>query len=74
MTLGIIILIALVIAVFYIKKKIEEFEKIFQEKMDIFSNMANHPGEVAVGLGAAVAEAAVGKIKGVFDKKRGKKS
>ncbi len=74
MTLGIIILLALVIAVFYIKKKIEEFEKIFQEKMDIISNIASHPGETAMGIGASLAEVAVNKIKNAFEGKGKKKS
>ena len=74
MTLGIIILIMLVVAVFYIKQKVTEMEKMVKEKIDIISEVASHPGEAAVGLGAAMAGAAVEKIKTAFESKKRKKN
>ncbi len=64
----------LVVAVFYIKQKVTEMEKVVREKIDIISEVAAHPGEAAVGLGAAMAGAAVDKIKTAFENKKRKKN
>jgi hypothetical protein len=74
MSMGIVLLIALVFAVFYIKRKIDNIQKSMEEKLDIIAQAAKHPGEAAVGIGASLAEAAIEKIKGVLEKKEKKKS
>lgn len=74
MTLGIVILLTLVVAVLYIKQRVTEMEKAVREKMDIISNVAAHPGEAAVGIGASLAEAAIERVKTAFAKKRSRKN
>lgn len=74
MSMGIVLLIALVFAVFYIKKRIDHIQKEVSEKLDIIAQAAKHPGEAAVGIGASLAEAAIDRIKSALEKKEKKKS
>lgn len=72
MTLGIILLLALVVFVFYIKKKVDELQRTFEEKMAIISRITSHPAETAVDIGASLADLAIDKIKGAFEGKKRK--
>lgn len=73
MGMGIVLLIALVFAVFFIKKKVMDLEKTFEDKLGIIADAARHPGEAAMGIGASFAEKAIDKIKEVMeDKKKAK--
>lgn len=74
MTMCIVLLLALVIAVFYIKKKVNDMHRTFEEKLDFISSMASRPVESAVDIGASFAEAAVEKIKEALGKKKTKKN
>lgn len=74
MGMGIVLLIALVFAVFYIKKRIDTIQRAMEEKLDIIAEAARHPGEAAVGIGASLAEAAIEKLKSAIEKKDKKKS
>ena len=69
MGMGIVLLVALVFAVFYIKKRIDTIQHSMEEKLDIIAQAAKHPGEAAVGIGASLAEAAIDKIKDALEKK-----
>lgn len=69
MGMGIVLLIALVFAVFYIKKRIDTIQHSMEEKLDIIAQAAKHPGEAAVGIGASLAEAAIEKLKTTLEKK-----
>ncbi len=73
MTMAIVLLVALVFAVFYIKKKVNDMHRTFDEKLEFVKNMANHPAESAVDIGASLAEAAVEKIKEAFEGNKKKK-
>lgn len=70
MTLGIILLLALVIAVFYIKKKVEDMHKTFEQKLDLVHKIVQRPAESAMDIGATVAEAAIEKIKSAWEGKK----
>lgn len=67
MSLGIILLIALVIAVFLVKKKINDMQRLFDQKLHFIEKMAQRPAESAVDIGASLAEAAMDKIKSAFE-------
>ena len=69
MGMGIVLLVALVFAVFYIKKRIDVIQHSMEEKLDIIAQAAKHPGEAAVGIGASLAEAAIEKLKTTLEKK-----
>ncbi len=70
MGMGIVLLIALVFAVFYIKKRIDTIQHSMEEKLDVIAEAAKHPGEAAVGIGASLAEAAIEKIKDALENKK----
>lgn len=73
MTLGVILLVALVIAVFYIKKKINDIHRTFEQKLHFLEKVASRPAESAVDIGATLAEAAMDRIKSAFEgNKKGK--
>ncbi len=73
MTMGIVLLIALVFAVFYIKKKVNDMHRTFDEKLEFVRNLTAHPAESAVDIGASLAEAAVERIRSTFDNRKKKK-
>lgn len=73
MSMGIVLLVALVFAVFYIKRRVDYIQKSFEEKLDLIAQAAKHPGEAAVGIGASLAEAAIDRIKDALEKKEKKK-
>jgi len=70
MGMGMVLLVALVFAVFYIKKRIDTIQRAMEEKLDVIANAAKHPGEAAVGIGASLAEAAIEKIKDALENKK----
>lgn len=74
MTMCIVLLLSLVVAVFYIKKKVGDLEHTFEKKLEIISQAASHPAEAAVGIGASLAEAAVDRIKEALEGKGKKKN
>lgn len=59
MTLGILILIAILIGILYIKNRIDKIYKLATSKIDQVSNA----GEVALDLGSAI-------VKNIFGKKK----
>ncbi len=61
MTLYTLLLIAIVILLFYIKKKINEFTDSFHDKIETVKEITSHPKEVAASVGAAVADTAITK-------------
>lgn len=73
MGMGIVLLIALVFAVFFIKKKVMDLERTFEEKLGMVAEAARHPGEAAMGIGASLAEKAVEKIQGFMEEQKTKK-
>lgn len=60
MTVGIIMLIALVFAVFYIKKKIDTISHNIEEQLE---RIKEKPGDVAMDIGSAVAASAIKQVK-----------
>lgn len=70
MSMGIVLLIALVFAVFYIKKRVDDMHKVFDDKLGLIGKVMHHPAESAVDLGASFAEAAIEKIKEVVENKK----
>lgn len=69
MTLGIILLVALLFAVFYIKKKITDLHRTFDDKLSLLTKVMHKPAESAMDIGASLAEAAIERVKNVFEKK-----
>lgn len=69
MVLGVILMIALVIGVFYIKRKIDVLQDTFEKKLDMVQKIVHNPAETAIDLGASLAESALGKFKTILDKK-----
>lgn len=65
MTFATILLIAMVIVVFYIKKKITDIHDQVNEKIHTFTTK---PADVALEVGAAVATSAVKKMKDIINK------
>ena len=74
MTMCIVLLIALVVAVFFIKKKVSDMHKTFEDKLELISNITSHPAESAVDIGASLAEAAIERVKAAWEGKEKKKS
>lgn len=62
MVLGIVILIGIGVGIFFIKKKIDEIQKMIQEKINAFSQ----PAEMAMNMGSVVAGAAIEKVKSMI--------
>lgn len=73
MTMCIVLLIALVIAVFYIKKKVVDLEQTFEEKLEFVKNITSHPAESAMDMGASLAETIIDKVKSAMESKGKKK-
>lgn len=73
MSLGIILLIALVIAVFYIKRRIDVLHKTFDSKLEMIGRITSHPAESAADFGASLAEAAIEKVKSALEGSKKKK-
>jgi len=69
MSLSILLLIAMVIATFYIKSKIAKIQEIIEEKLNLARHVANHPSDIAVDLGTVVASKAIKKAKSFLNKK-----
>ena len=59
MTLYTLLLIAIVVLLFYIKKKISDVSKNVEEKIREVKEIVSHPKEVAASVGAAVADTAL---------------
>lgn len=70
MVLGIILLFALVVGVFYIKKKVDDLQKSIEKKMDMVQKIVHNPAETAIDIGASLAESAIEKFKNVMEKKK----
>lgn len=60
MVFGIIISIALVVAVFYIKNKIESISNNVEEQIN---RVKENPGDVAMDIGATIAASAINHVK-----------
>jgi len=61
MTLYTLLLVAVVVLLFYIKKKISDLTENIQEKIDLAKEVITHPQNVAASVGAAVADTAISK-------------
>lgn len=72
MSMGIVLLVALVFAVFYIKKRIDDLHKSFDKKLEFAQHVIHKPAESAVDIGAQFAEAAIEKVKDVLEKSKKK--
>lgn len=70
MSMGIVLLVALVFAVFYIKKRIDDLHKMVDKKLEFAEKVMHHPAESAVDIGAQFAEAAIEKVKDVLEKSK----
>lgn len=73
MTMCIVLLMALVIAVFYIKKKVNDMHRTFEEKLEFVKNITSRPVESAVDIGASFAETIIEKVKSAVEGKKTKK-
>jgi Sec-independent protein translocase protein TatA len=62
MTLYTLLLIAVIVLLIYIKKKVTELTENIQEKINTIQDMASHPKETAASFGAAVAQTAFEKV------------
>jgi Sec-independent protein translocase protein TatA len=62
MTLYTLLLIAVIILLLYIKKKVTELTDNIQEKVETIQDMASHPKETAASIRAAVAQTAFEKV------------
>jgi uncharacterized membrane protein YciS (DUF1049 family) len=60
MVFGLIISIALVVAVFYIKSKIDVIQANIEEQIE---RIKERPGDFAMDIGSAVAASAIKKVK-----------
>lgn len=69
MILGVILMVALVIGVFYIKRKIDVLQDTFEKKMDMVQKIVHNPAETAIDLGASLAETALEKFKNILNNK-----
>lgn len=67
MSLGMVLLVALVIAVFYIKKKVDVLHKTFDKKFELLEKITSRPVESAADFGASLAEAAIDKVRSAFE-------
>lgn len=65
--MGIVLLVALVFAVFYIKNKVDAMHKTFENKLEFLSKVTTHPAESAVDIGASFAEAAIERVKSAWE-------
>jgi uncharacterized membrane protein len=65
MIVGLIILIAIGILIFYIRRRINEIHNTIEDKVNLITNRS---AEFAVDTGAALAEAAVKKMKKIITK------
>ena len=72
MTLYTLLLIAVVILLFYIKKKITDFTDSIQERIEIAKDITKHPKEIAISVGAAVADTAINKAARAMKSKKNK--
>ncbi len=73
MTMGIVLLIALVFAVFYIKNKVDQMHRTFGDKLEFVRNITTHPAESAVDIGASLAETVIEKVKSALEGSKKKK-
>ncbi len=60
MVFGLVISIVLVIAVFYIKKRIDTISTNIEEQIERFKES---PGDVAMDIGSAIAASAITQVK-----------
>ncbi|MBP6913221.1 MAG: hypothetical protein KBC00_01275 [Candidatus Levybacteria bacterium] len=74
MSLGIVLLIALVIVAFYIKGRIDAIHKTFDQKLHIIEKLTSRPAESAADFGASLAEAAIDRVRSAFEGNKKKKS
>jgi hypothetical protein len=63
MSLMLILLIALVIAVFVIRAKVIAIQRQIEEKIDTVTSIASRSGEIVAKVGARAASRAAGKLK-----------
>lgn len=68
MTISLILLIAIVVLLFYIRNKVNDIHKQAQESLDKIVNQAVRPVETVAGIGAAVAETAIKAVKAIKKK------
>lgn len=73
MGMGIVLLLAIVVAVFYIKKKVTDMHRTFEEKLEFIARITSRPAESAVDIGASLAENVIERVKAALDKKEKKK-
>ena len=62
MTLYTLLLIAVIVLLFYIKKKVTVLTEYIQEKIEIIHEMTSHPKETTARIGAAIAQVAIAKV------------
>lgn len=59
MVLGLLILIAVAVLIFFLYKKITQITKRVDDTVDQVQRMADHPGQTAYAIGAKVAQTAM---------------
>lgn len=69
-----LLLIAMVILLFYIKKKLSDTYETLAGKIDTVKQIASHPQEVAASIGASVARSAMERIGKLGEPKKRKRS
>lgn len=74
MSMGIVLLVALVFGVFYIKKRVDDMHKSIDEKLHFVGKVVQHPAESAMDIGASFAETAIEKVKDMLEKSKEKRS
>lgn len=62
MVVHFIILTAIVVLLFYIRKKMVEIQEGAEEKFEIIKAVAMHPKELLASVGATMAESAIKKL------------
>lgn len=62
MTVYLVLLIAIVVVLLYLRKKVAEFQTTVEEKFEIVKTVLSHPADVATSVGAAMASSALKKL------------
>jgi predicted Holliday junction resolvase-like endonuclease len=69
MVMGIILMIIIGVVLIIIKNKINDLHTMVDQKMDLINRFTQDPSDVAMSVGAKMANAAVKKMKDAISKK-----
>jgi hypothetical protein len=74
MTLYTLLLIAIIILLFYIRKKVSDLAENISKKFEVINDIIKHPKEVATSVAAGVAETALTHVVDFVKSKKNKRS